>query len=141
MARTGWNGLATMLTLYHSVGSPSTRVLYVYQLLRSAYRKRQEWALRHSSESVALPPTLLLYEFPDAAQLGTQAPDWFLRDVPSGKVPLLLDRGVVLWDSCAICTHLLDNYDPLGLLLPRSVPERALSGAAGGPSAIRSSTL
>jgi len=30
---------------------------------------------------------------------------------PSGKVPVLLDEGLIVWDSLAICEYIPDNPD------------------------------
>ena len=109
-----------MLSLYHRAGSPSSRVLHLWFELRAVYQRAQQSEQRARGKAqTALPPPLVLYEF-EEEQEAVSKEEWFVQDAPNGEVPLLLDRGVALWDSCAICTYLLDTYDPLGLLLPRA---------------------
>ena len=36
-----------------------------------------------------------------------------LRVSPSGKVPLLVDDGLHVWDSLAICEHVIERFDPV----------------------------
>ena len=43
---------------------------------------------------------------------------------PNGKVPTLLDRGRLVWDSLAICEYLAEQY-PEQALWPRDVQQRA----------------
>ena len=43
---------------------------------------------------------------------------------PNGKVPTLLDRGRLVWDSLAICEYLAEQY-PEQALLPRDAQQRA----------------
>jgi glutathione S-transferase len=51
-------------------------------------------------------------------------PDWFLALSPTGKVPLLLVGGAVLFESAAICEY-LDEATPGPALLPADPLERA----------------
>lgn len=46
---------------------------------------------------------------------------------PSGKVPVLKDDGVVIWDSLAICEHLAERFPGLW---PEDPVRRALARAA-----------
>ena len=43
---------------------------------------------------------------------------------PNGKVPALLDQGMLIWDSLAICEYLAEQY-PEQALWPRDVQQRA----------------
>lgn len=43
---------------------------------------------------------------------------------PNGKVPTLLDRGRLVWDSLAICEYLAEQY-PEQTLWPRDTQQRA----------------
>ncbi len=52
-------------------------------------------------------------------------PDWYDRVLPSGKVPLLEDGDLRLWESLVICDYLEDAY-PTPQLLPAEAGPRAL---------------
>src|SRR5690606_21177046 len=54
----------------------------------------------------------------------TRSPE-FLAVNPRGKVPTLVDDGLVLWESSAIAEYLEDRY-PERPLLPRDPAARAL---------------
>jgi len=62
-----------------------------------------------------------------------QLESWFLKLSPNNKVPVLEDSnsGISLAESGAILLYLAENYDPDGLLLPRTGSARysALQGA------------
>jgi glutathione S-transferase len=51
------------------------------------------------------------------------------RHSPSGRVPVLLDEGVTIWDSLAICEHLAERHPSAGLW-PRDPAARAIARAA-----------
>mmetsp|Transcript_41653 Transcript_41653/g.112432 ORF Transcript_41653/g.112432 Transcript_41653/m.112432 type:complete len:231 (-) Transcript_41653:85-777(-) len=101
-------------TLYHMPLSRSTRPLWLYRELERAYT---------GSEDL---PKLEVHVF-DRATFRTQKPDWYLKLNPNGKVPCLASAGkdLVLWESGAICLHLLDRHDPQSLLGPRDAAARA----------------
>ena len=48
---------------------------------------------------------------------------------PSGRVPVLRDGELVVWDSLAICEYLADKY-PAAQLWPKDLEARALARAA-----------
>jgi glutathione S-transferase len=48
---------------------------------------------------------------------------------PSGKVPVLKDGGLVVWDSLAICEYIADRF-PQARLWPGDLTKRALARAA-----------
>ena len=91
-----------MMTVYGYPRSRSTRVL---------------WTLEEAGAE---------YEFVSvdlAAGAGRKPP--FVDLNPGGKVPLLMDAGMVLTESPAICTYIADRFPEAGLVpAPRS-PERA----------------
>ena len=43
---------------------------------------------------------------------------------PSGKVPCLEDKGLLIWDTLAICEYLNDQF-PLANILPTDIKKRA----------------
>ena len=49
----------------------------------------------------------------------------FLKLNPNGVIPVLVDDGLVLYESAAICLHLADAYPQAELLPPLGTPERA----------------
>lgn len=53
-----------------------------------------------------------------------KAPD-YLAINPMGKVPALVDRGVVITEVCAICTYLAERFPEKELAPPIGSPERA----------------
>jgi len=48
---------------------------------------------------------------------------------PTGKVPLLVDEGLVIWDSLAICEYLAERF-PGAKLWPADTAARALARSA-----------
>jgi len=56
-------------------------------------------------------------------------PEAIARHSPSGKVPVLKDGEVVIWDSLAICEYLADRF-PDARLWPQDVTRRGLARAA-----------
>ncbi|XP_030387508.1 glutathione S-transferase 1-like [Scaptodrosophila lebanonensis] len=50
----------------------------------------------------------------------------FLRKSPQGTVPLLEDNGVVIYDSHAICSYLVDKYSKSDDLYPRDLEKRSI---------------
>jgi glutathione S-transferase len=57
------------------------------------------------------------------------SPAQIARHSPSGRVPVLRDGELVLWDSLAICEYLADRY-PAARLWPEDAEARALGRAA-----------
>mmetsp|Transcript_68772 Transcript_68772/g.201398 ORF Transcript_68772/g.201398 Transcript_68772/m.201398 type:complete len:231 (+) Transcript_68772:58-750(+) len=101
-------------TLYHMPLSRSTRPLWLYRELERAYKGSEEL------------PKLQVHAF-DRATFRTQKPDWYLKLNPNGKAPCLVSAcgELVLWESAAICLHLLETHDPRRLLSPRDEAARA----------------
>ena len=50
---------------------------------------------------------------------------WFTELNPAGKVPVLVDEGIAITESAAICMHLADKYPVSGLLPGTGTPGRA----------------
>lgn len=53
-----------------------------------------------------------------------QSPE-YLRLNPNGKIPVLIDGDLVLYETAAICLHLADTHPDAGLAPPLATPERA----------------
>lgn len=49
----------------------------------------------------------------------------YLRLNPNGRIPTLVDGGLVLYESAAICLHLVDRHPEAGLAPVVGTPERA----------------
>jgi glutathione S-transferase len=49
----------------------------------------------------------------------------YLRLNPNGLIPVLVDGDLVLYESAAICLHLVDAHPERGLAPPPGTPERA----------------
>ncbi|CAA9429255.1 MAG: Glutathione S-transferase [uncultured Ramlibacter sp.] len=93
-----------MLTLFHSPNSRSTRVLALLKELD---------ALDHVQvERVTI-----------SRVDGSGHPDP-RNPHPEGKVPLLLDGGVMVWESSAIMVHLADRFPTTGMNIPPGHPQR-----------------
>ena len=60
-------------------------------------------------------------------ELGTS--EEVARRSPSGRVPVLVDGSVTIWDSLAICEYLADHF-PAAELWPADAEKRALGRAA-----------
>jgi len=107
------------LHLYHIPGFRSTRALWLFLEL--------EQALRKSPGSFNL-PKLYVHEFKDVAAFRQSKPEWYLEYNPNGKVPTLIDeaKDVVVWESCAVCSYLLDEYDIDGILLAKDSSTKAM---------------
>ena len=49
----------------------------------------------------------------------------YLRLNPSGRIPVLIDGDLVLFETAAICLHLADRHPEANLAPPLGTPERA----------------
>lgn len=49
----------------------------------------------------------------------------YLKLNPSGRIPVLLDGSIVLYESAAICLHLTDQHPEAGLAPSVGTPDRA----------------
>jgi GST-like protein len=63
---------------------------------------------------------------PVALDRAEQTAAWFLKCAPNNKVPFIEDdeSGITVWETGAILIYLADQYDPGGLILPKSGKER-----------------
>ena len=48
----------------------------------------------------------------------------FLALNPNHKIPVLVDDGQAIWESCAILLHLGERHDPEGRILARAATDR-----------------
>ena len=92
-----------MLKLYGMARTRSTRIL---------------WALEELGAEYQFIPV-------DLAK-GEGQTDEFLTLNPAGKVPVLVDGGLILTESAAICTYLGDLYPESGMVPDFGTAERAL---------------
>jgi glutathione S-transferase len=70
----------------------------------------------------------LVHERIDAGrEFGRNKEDWFLKMNPNGLVPVIDDRGFVLWESNAIVRYLAETYDHGGRC-PSDSKQRAQAG-------------
>jgi glutathione S-transferase len=58
-----------------------------------------------------------------------ETPGEIARHSPSGKVPVLKDGDLMVWDTLAICEYLADKF-PAAALWPQDAARRALGRAA-----------
>ena len=70
----------------------------------------------------------LVHERIDAGrEFGQTGEDWYRKMNPNGLVPVIDDRGFVLWESNAIVRYLAETYDQGGRC-PSDPKQRALAG-------------
>lgn len=60
----------------------------------------------------------------DRMQNAHKAPD-YLRFNPNGLIPVLVDGGLVMYETAAICLHLCDTHPEAALAPPLGTAERA----------------
>ena len=72
-------------------------------------------------EELGLPYELKLV---DRAQNAHKSPQ-YLKLNPNGKIPVLVDGELVLYETAAICLHLADTHPDAGLAPPLGSPSRA----------------
>jgi len=63
-------------------------------------------------------PPLEVTTFSDVSSFRAHKPQWLLDLNPNGKVPTFVHGDVVLFESGAICSYLLEAFDRDRLLLP-----------------------
>jgi glutathione S-transferase len=72
-------------------------------------------------EEIGAPYELVLV---DRTHDAHKAPD-YLRLNPHGRIPVLIDGDLVLYEAAAICLHLVDRHPAAALAPPLGTPERA----------------
>ena len=85
------------IRLVHIPRFRSTRAVWMYNELKSLYGSAV--------------PELELSTFTDIPTFRVQKPKWLLELNPNGKVPCMHHDPVVMFESGAICSYLLDQYD------------------------------
>ncbi|MGK0297365.1 MAG: glutathione S-transferase [Gammaproteobacteria bacterium] len=88
--------------------------LYEFDVSRST---RVHWVLREVDvkyESIAV----------DLVKGEQRSPE-FLAINPYGKLPVLVDDGITITESAAICTYIAEKYQSKGLIPPQLSAERA----------------
>ena len=91
-----------MIRIYHAKGTRSVRNIWLCEELGLPY------------EAVAI----------DFSPAYRQSPDWRAMH-PQGKVPVMTDGGVTIFESCAINQYLLDRYGEGRLQPPPGTTEAA----------------
>ena len=89
--------------------------------------------LHYYPSNASMAPHMLLetLEIPYALQLVDRAhnahkgPE-YLKLNPNGLIPVLVDGDLVLYETAAICLHLVDTHAHAGLAPPLGTPARAL---------------
>lgn len=88
--------------------------------------------LHHAPSTAAMAPHILLTEIGlpfvlrpvDTAALAHRMPAYLALN-PNGRVPVLADGDLVLYESAAICLHLVDRHPQAALAPPPGSDERA----------------
>ncbi len=88
--------------------------------------------LHYQAGAASMAPHILLHELGIAHQLvlvdteaGAHRQPAYLALNPNGKIPVLVDGDLVLYESAAICLHLADSQPAAGLLPPLGTAARA----------------
>lgn len=88
--------------------------------------------LHHAPSTAAMAPHILLTEIGapfvlrsvDTAAQAHRSPAYLTLN-PNGRVPVLVDGDLVLYESAAICLHLVDRHPQAALAPPSGSDERA----------------
>ena len=88
--------------------------------------------LHYSPGNASTTPHILLHEIGapfelrlvDRARNANKSPE-YLKLNPNGVIPTLVDGELVLFETAAICLHLLDTHPQAGLIPPLGTRERA----------------
>jgi glutathione S-transferase len=91
------------------------------------------YALYYFPGNASLLPHMMLREigaplelrYVDRAQNAQRSPE-YLRLNPNGRIPVLVDGGLVLYETAAIALHLVERHPEAGLAPPAGSRERAL---------------
>lgn len=98
-----------VLLLYHIPTFRSTRPLWLYYELEALYKDR--------SERIGF-PSLRIRKL-DIETFRTNKPADLMALNPNGKIPVLVDGDVTMFDSNAILNYILDCYDCDKILSPK----------------------
>ena len=98
------------VVLYHSLLCRSSRALWMFYELKELYGNRI--------------PDIDVLEL-DPTTFRTCKPAELLKHNPNGKVPTMIHKDIVMWDSCAICLYFLDVFDLDNILAPKDPVFRA----------------
>ena len=93
------------ICLVHIPRFRSTRAVWMYNELKQLYDRGV--------------PEIQLSSFDDVASFRVHKPQWLLDLNPNGKVPCMHHDPVIMFESGAICSYLLDQFDTERLLLTR----------------------
>ena len=104
------------IKLVHIPRFRSTRSLWMYYELQELYE---------NNSINALPP-IEITTFIDIPDFRRNKPEWLLKMNPNGKVPSMAHDSILLFESGAICSYLLDQFDIEKKLLPQNSAHRAL---------------
>jgi glutathione S-transferase len=88
--------------------------------------------LHYYPSNASFTPHVLLHEIGapfalqlvDRTQQAHKSPE-YLRLNPNGSIPVLVDGDLVLYETAAICLHLVDTHPAAGLAPALGTPERA----------------
>ena len=72
-------------------------------------------------EELGVPFELVLVDRVNGAHKSAE----FLKLNPNGRIPVLVDGDLVLFETAAICLHLVDTHADAHLAPPLATPERA----------------
>ena len=72
-------------------------------------------------EELGVPYELVLVDRDNNAQQSAE----YLKLTPHGRIPTLVDGGLVLFETAAICLHLVDRHPEAGFAPPVGTGERA----------------
>lgn len=100
-----------ILKLVHVPRFRSSRSLWMYNELKIVYGNDI--------------PDIKIETFSDIAEFRERKPQWLLELNPNGKVPTMVYGTTVMFESGAICSFLLDQFDTKRILLPRNVDATA----------------
>ena len=90
----------------------STRAVWMFHELKNIYGNKL--------------PSIEISTFHDIQSFRNDKPKWLLEMNPNGKVPTMNHGSIVMFESGAICSYFIDQFDVDRLLLPRDPSATAL---------------
>lgn len=72
-------------------------------------------------EELGVAHELVLVDFPENGHKSAE----YLKLNPSGRLPVLIDGDLVLYEAAAVCLHLVDSHPQANLAPPVGTPQRA----------------